>query len=256
MAGLVFGSIVALSAYSQKALSKSGALAAIAVAAATCAAGFTWGVILIVFFITATLLSKLGQVRKRSLVDAIVEKGSERDWRQVLANGGVFSVAALASLIWPTIPWTVVGIGAIAASTADTWATEIGTLSRSSPRSITTFARVPAGTSGGVTLTGTLAALTGAIFIGAFAHLLPGWGISVIPVAVTGGCAGALIDSLLGATVQRRRWCEQCQRGTERAIHPCGNPTMAAGGISWLDNDVVNLMSSIFGAMVGAAWLL
>lgn len=255
MAGLVLGSVVALFARSQKALSKSGAVAAIAVAAATCAAGFTWGAILIAFFVSGTLLSKLGESRKRTLVGDIVEKGGERDWRQVLANGGVFSAAALASLAWPTIAWTVIGIGAIAASTADTWATEIGTLSSSSPRSIITFAQVPAGTSGGVTLTGTLAALTGGMFVAAVGYLL-GWGISVIPAAVTGGCFGSLLDSLLGATLQRRQWCKQCQHGTERTIHACGNSTVPAGGISWLDNDVVNLVSSIFGAMVGAAWLL
>jgi uncharacterized protein (TIGR00297 family) len=254
-AGLALGTLVALAARSNKALSNSGVIAAVAVATVTCAAGWSWGAILIAFFISGTLLSRIGEPRKRSIMADIVEKGSQRDWRQVLANGGVYSAAALASLAWPAFAWKVIGIGAIAACTSDTWATEIGTLSSSSARSIKSFKRVPPGTSGGITLTGTLASLAGGIFIAAAALLL-GWPRIVIPSAVIGGFLGAIFDSILGATLQRRRWCEQCQRGTERAVHTCGKPTMDIGGIAWLDNDGVNLVSSMFGALVGATWLL
>jgi uncharacterized membrane protein len=64
------------------------------------------------------------------------------------------------------------------------------------------------------------------------------------------GFAGSLFDSLLGATLQARRWCDACNAPTERRIHSCGSRTRVAGGISWLDNDVVNLVSGVGGGLL------
>ena len=66
------------------------------------------------------------------------------------------------------------------------------------------------------------------------------------------GVAGALMDSLLGATLQERRWCDACSRATERAVHDCGAPTRRAGGLGALDNDAVNLAATVTGAAVAA----
>jgi uncharacterized membrane protein len=68
-----------------------------------------------------------------------------------------------------------------------------------------------------------------------------------------GGLAGVLVDSLLGATVQRRRWCPACERQTERTTHDCGTPTAPRGGLAWLDNDMVNLLSNAAGGLVALA---
>ncbi len=180
-------------------------------------------------------------------------KGGERDARQVIANGGIFALAALGSVLWPSTIWNLAGAGAIAASTADTWATEIGTLRNASPVSILTGRLVPAGTSGGVTLAGFIAGFAGAAFIGLLALVLA-WPPHSAAAALVGGSAGGVIDSLLGAAVQSRRWCSRCDRGTERAVHSCGTETVPVGGISWIGNDQVNLISSIGGALLGLAW--
>ena len=106
-------------------------------------------------------------------------------------------------------------VGAMAAVTADTWATEIGVLSASPPRLITTLRPVAAGTSGGITPLGTLAALAGGVFIGVSAWLLaalggqPG-GVLLLAVGSVVGVVSALFDSLLGATVQRVYECRVC----------------------------------------------
>jgi uncharacterized protein (TIGR00297 family) len=252
---LILGLAIASVARWKHALTASGAIAAIAVAAATWSAGWTWGAIVIAFFVTSTLLSRLGGKRKQATLGDIVEKGNARDWKQVVANGGIFAAAAVASLIYPHSVWMLAGGGAIAASTADTWATEIGTLSSTPARSIITRKEVPAGTSGGVTLTGTIAAIGGAAFIGLITFAL-GWSFTASLASFTAGFAASMLDSVLGATLQCRKWCARCERGTERAVHGCGTTTTHAGGIAWLDNDMVNLLSSLSGALIGAAFAL
>jgi uncharacterized membrane protein len=105
-----------------------------------------------------------------------------------------------------------------------------------------------------VTLAGTAASLAGAAFLAGLA-LLWGWGTGTAAAAVVGGFGGAIGDSLLGATVQARRWCDRCERGTERDVHDCGAPTRPAGGVRWIGNDVVNALSGLAGACLAIATL-
>lgn len=212
------------------------------------AAGWSWGVLLVAFFLSGTGLSRIGARRKAEILDAIVAKNRSRDVWQVLANGGLFTAAGLASIASPSPVWFVIGVGALAASGADTWATEVGTLLGGQPRSIISGKTLPAGTSGGVTLAGSAAAVAGAAFM-AIAASLAGWPVP-LHVAIAGGLAGAFADSLAGALVQERRWCSACRAPTERAIHVCGTRTGRVGGIAGFDNDVVNLVCSFVGALV------
>jgi uncharacterized protein (TIGR00297 family) len=219
---------------------------AVVVGTVCVAAGWSWGALLVAFFVASSTLSRLGARRKDERTGSIVAKGGARDARQVLANGGLFALAALLSLVAPWPGWMVAGAGALAAATSDTWATEIGTLAGGAPRSITSGRPVPPGTSGGITLAGTLAALCGAAFVAALAWAFRWPAAAAI---VLGGLAGSTADSLLGATMQARRWCERCGAATERDVHDCGTPTRFAGGLHWLDNDGVNLAAAVVGAL-------
>ncbi len=211
--------------------------------------------LLLAFFLSATGLSRTGEKEKRNRVDDVVEKGGNRDAWQVIANGGVFASLAVASMFSGSTLIFAAAAGALATSTADTWATEVGTLSQSMPRGILSRKIVEPGTSGAVTGTGIVASLGGAAFIALVVFVLE-WPPGAVNAAVVGGFSGSLIDSLLGASLQSRRWCEQCQRGTERAIHTCGMESIHAGGIRRLNNDLVNLLSSFGGAVVGSLFLL
>lgn len=248
IAGAVLAVFVAFVARRMRALSTSGAVASAIVGVLAIAAGWSWGVLLLSFFATGSALSKLGERKKSALVSHIVEKGGERDARQVLANGGVYSLAAAGSLISPSPIWYALSAGALAASTADTWATEIGTLIGGLPVSISSAKRVPPGTSGAVTLSGTVAGVGGALFIGAGATLA-NWPVPFAAVAL-GGIAGALADSVLGAWIQARRWCDVCAEPTERIVHDCGTRTRHAGGVAGFDNDAVNAVCSGVGALI------
>jgi uncharacterized protein (TIGR00297 family) len=231
-----------------RALTASGAVSAAIVGTLAIAAGWSWGLLLLLFFVSASALSKLGQRKKADVAGPVIQQGGERNARQVLANGGLYALSAVGYLVFPSPLWYAAGIGALAASAADTWATEIGTLFGGQPISITAGRAVPPGTSGGVTFVGTMAAVAGAAFIAAGATLA-NWPVPFAAAAL-GGIAGAQADSLLGATIQARRWCEVCAKSTERLVHSCGAPTRHAGGIAGFDNDVVNLLCSCAGALV------
>jgi uncharacterized membrane protein len=77
-------------------------------------------------------------------------------------------------------------------------------------------------------------------------------------LAVAGGLAGSLFDSLLGATVQGIYFCERCGKETESPIHRCGQTTRLFRGWPWLNNDLVNLLASAVGGLVAVAlaWIL
>jgi uncharacterized protein (TIGR00297 family) len=182
-------------------LTRRGAVAALAVGLAT-VYGFGWRgfSLLLAFFVSSSLLS---------------EK-TTRNARQVIANGGIAALAALAG------SWIAFS-GALAAAASDTWASEIGRHSRRPPRLITNGMPVPAGTDGGITLLGTAGGIAGALFIAVLARGLVPPAVAAVAIA---GIAGMLLDSLLGATLQ--------------------------GRLTWLDNDAVNLAATAAGAGLAA----
>lgn len=237
--------VIASLAYAYRALSASGAFAAFVIGCVVFGVGgWRAAAVLLAFFISSSLLSRIGARRKRTLVDW--GKQGARDASQVLANGGVAALCvALAPLT--TAPLMLGFAAALAAATADTWSTEIGTLARRT-RSILTFQPVVSGLSGGISLPGTLAQLAGAAFLAGVTYevgIAPFW-----PVAIA-GVAGGLFDSILGASVQSLRWCPRCARPCETDPHVCGTPTRMFRGLSWIGNDAVNALATIFGAGVG-----
>ena len=249
--GALASVLIAALARRTHSLSNSGAVAAAIVGTSSVAAGWDWGALLLAFFLSSTALSKLGQAKKSAITAGILEKGNARDAAQVIANGGIYALAAIAALLWSTRWIAAFGAGALAVSTSDTWATEIGTLVGGTPHSILRGGRVPTGTSGGVTWRGGVAALTGAAFIAGLVALL-GWGLPIAGAAAAGGIVGSTVDSLLGAAWQSRRWCPTCETSTERRVHHCGTATQPHSGVAWLDNDAVNLVSSAAGALLSA----
>ena len=257
LAGLLVAATVALAARRAHALSDGGTAAALLVGALAVAAGWGWGALLIAYFGASIALSRLRAAEKLERTGAVVAKGGARDAVQVVANGGVYALAALAAglaadLGAPLAARTLAAaaLGALAASAADTWATEIGSLAKKPPRSIVTWRPVAPGTSGGVNATGMLAMVAGAAFVAAFARAVS---IATPVLAVVlGGFLGAIADSLVGATLQDRRWCDTCQTSTERAVHGCGTATRHAGGLTAMDNDLVNLIATVAGAAIAA----
>lgn len=248
---LAAATAVALVAFALRLLTFGGAVAAVFVGSAAVMAGANWVVLLLFFFISSSALSRWRDADRTRLTESLVEKSATRDAVQVLANGAVFAVAALLSTTGNAAAWQAVGAGAMAAAVSDTWSTETGTVLGGTPRLIIGGRPVPPGTSGGVTLAGSLTAVAAAILTA-----LVAWGMqgTPVPAVLLGGTAGTLADSLLGASVQERRWCDTCKVLTERRVHTCGTPTTHRGGIRGCSNDIVNLLSTVAGGAV--TWIL
>jgi uncharacterized protein (TIGR00297 family) len=284
-AGACFAALIAASAFRAHALTRGGALAACAVGTLTFGAGgWAFTLVLLAFFLPSVALSRVGRARKKRLVD--VGKGGARDAWQVLANGGAATLCALVARERGRAPsgpdqreprvlplaWVAAFAGSYAAATADTWGTEIGTLARGTPRSILTLRPMPTGLSGGITTAGTAAEIAGAAWIATVAVLtskrsergraMPPTGTTVGAVqraAATprfglaiclGGMAGALVDSVLGATLQELRRCPACERTCETNPHACGEPTVRVRGLSGFSNDGVNAAATLTGAVI------
>lgn len=263
LVGLLGAGTIAVLAYRRGSLSFSGAIGTVVVGTLIFAlGGLTWAVLLVAFFVTSSALSHYHARAKEPLAEKF-QKGHRRDLGQVLANGGCAALIAIAFFILPH-RWHFIGfIGALATVNADTWATELGVLSKTPPRLITTGRIVPVGTSGGVTWFGTFVALCGALLIGVLAYLfemlqsvIDNAGTFVFVSAETifvgaiAGLAGSLFDSVLGATIQAIYYCDVDQKETESAIHRCGNKTRLIRGWRWFDNDWVNFFASLFGSFV------
>jgi uncharacterized protein (TIGR00297 family) len=260
--GIVLSGLIGFAAYRRGSLTQSGALGAMTVGTAIFGfGGLAWGLLLITFFVTSSMLSHYKEPFKEKLAEKFA-KGHQRDIGQALANGGAGALIALASLAFADrSPMLAAFVGAMATVNADTWATELGVLNRQPPRLITTWQVVEPGTSGGVSLLGLLAKVGGALLIGLAALLFlfvgnlagsqseASW--LLIPAALAGGLAGAYFDSLLGATVQAIYYCPVCEKETERTPrHLCGAETHHKRGWLWLNNDMVNFVSSLVGALV------
>jgi len=220
--GFVLSLLVAAASVRLRFLTPDGAAAATVVGTLTIGFGdWKFAALLVIYFVTSSILTRWQRPRK-----ARAEPRAARNAAQVLANG---SVAAGSAVVWGFSHSGVAAAAyaaAIAAATADTWATEVGLLSRRPPRLITTWRTVAPGVSGGVTFLGSAAALAGAGLIAGSARLLD---VTVwIPWAA--GIAGMTLDSLLGATAQDRR----------------------AG----MTNDSVNFLTTLAAAVMGAALVL
>ena len=243
---------ISLLAYLRGSLAPSGVAGAILVGTLTFGfGGWTWGVLLGVFFVTSSLLSHFKEQEKRLAAEKF-DKSHRRDLAQTLANGGAGALAALLSAFYPAPIWFPFFLGITATVNADTWATELGTLSARPPRLITSGRVVEVGTSGGVSPLGTAVSLAGGLTIGLVAALTrrPSRPWSLLLSATIAGLAGSFFDSLLGATVQQIYYCDNCQKETERKLHKCGHATRPLRGWSWLNNDLVNLLASLVGGLV------
>ena len=254
--GFILASIVAYVAYRAHSLNKSGAFAATLVGTIIFGVGgWQWAVLLLTFFITSSGLSRSFKRRKANLSEKF-SKGHERDAGQVFGNGGLATFFTALHAFYPEsiLPW--VGFAAsLAAVNADTWATELGVLNPTPPRLITDLRkRVEKGTSGGISLFGTLASLAGSAIIALPAVWLPPTGLlppNYFLLITAAGLAGSLFDSLLGATVQAMYFCPTDNKETEKhPLHTCGTETVHLRGWSWLNNDWVNFACGAFGVVI------
>lgn len=264
LTGVIISLFIGIIAFKADALTKSGTIAAILVGISVFYfGGLDWFLLMSIFFITSMILSRIKNARKEE-ANKDFAKGGVRDFWQVTANGAIAALSAIAFFFYKDSLFFYSFVAAVSTMTFDTWATEAGILGKSNPFLVTSGKRVRIGTSGAVSLQGTLIGLLGSVVIGVCAYYFftffnsPLPGVNIVPslslfllVALAGGFFGSLADSLLGASVQRMYYCTRCKKETECKIHYCSHKTTKIRGIDWFDNDFVNLLASLVGALVG-----
>lgn len=238
---LILGALLAVAVsalgYKQRWLSVSGSIVAVPIGAALFSAGWTTTSALLFFFLSSALLARLFRSQS-NLSPSPSQQHAPRTASQVLAVGGIPALAAVFAEFGSCAACIPASLAALAFATSDTWATEVGMTSHAQPRMLGLGRRVPLGLSGGMTLRGTLAAVAGAVAIGLIAARL---GIKAMSIVAAAGFVGSLVDSLLGATVQKRYVCAQCALETEERRH-CDVPTVIRR--RGLSNAAVNLVTS------------
>ncbi|HEV2471201.1 MAG TPA: DUF92 domain-containing protein [Chthonomonadales bacterium] len=245
-------------------LDLSGALSAVAIGFIIIGlGGGKFAVPLLAFFISSSALSalnqKLSRARNRSASSELPgQQRATRTSAQVLANGA--AAAALVIAFWYFSrhwPWyksrylLMLYLAAIASVNADTWSTEIGMLSRRSPRLLTSWQIVPAGSSGAVTLPGIIGGLAGAFVAPLSALALWRHNAAELLAVAWAGFLAALADSILGAGVQAQYRDARSGALVDMPESPKEPPSR---GTKWITNDMVNLLSSGIGVLGG--WLL
>ena len=255
---LIGGSLAGLAvarAYRDRRLTLGGAYAGFGIGTAAMTGGIGWGLSLVVFFYSSVLLGEWQADAKRDRSYDVLPNAVARDAWQVLANGGLFAAAALGWGIGGSWEAGLFGFGALATATADTWATEIGMALNATPRHILTGRHVTPGTSGGISAFGLGAAVVGSFLMAllAVASYTTPFDLPRLEAVFIGGLVGSLADSVLGATLQSRRWCDQCHQWTERRVHTCGYRSRHTKGIRWMTNDAVNLLATLVGGLTAAS---
>ena len=262
LAGLLLSGAVALASFRLRLLTVAGGLGAVAVGTLAFAiGGWPLWLLLMWFFGSSNVASKLmarSAVKRNGGAPASRKHSGPRTLRQVLANSVPFLACALAYTATGE-PWLLLlASGALAASTADTWASEVGVYSRRPPVNILTREPMQRGLSGGVSPLGLAATVVGAVTSAFLAMLLFhafGYAIPTGPDAfffnIACGVVGSLVDSVLGVVMQAKYRCPNDAEGGLVETPPCGAQAALVSGYAWVTNDAVNLMSGIAVVLLG-----
>lgn len=261
LAGLALSLLVALPAWKKGSLSGTGALAAAALGTALfVCGGWRFFALLIAFFLSSALIGKLlprlGSKAAETLagVDRVIAKGGRRDHSQVFASGFIALAFAVLDFFFPGDLFYAGFATAIAASTADTWASEIGPLSGKPPVLILSRRVVERGVSGGVSLLGFAASAAGALFIALLACALRAPApapIGLFLIVFAGACLGSVVDSMIGEL-----WQAKYDDGgglTEKRFGDSGERKLVRG-FHFMTNNLVNFLSVLLASQL--CWLM
>ena len=247
--------LIIVFAHKKHALTSGGILAALAVdifiSLSLGNAGFG---LLLAFFVLGIVVDKIKRRHKKRYKNkkskSIEKRGDCRDEVQVLANGLVATACAVMYAITLNRLFVIAFAASLAEALADTVASGIGVLN---PKAYDIFKMKPCtpGISGGMSLLGTVSSLLAATLMAGLAflfNLVSGAEVLTITFAAF---VGGVFDRFLGSVVQVKYRCSACGEITEREEH-CSLPTEKHSGISFVSNDAVNLLGTLFSAIVSA----
>ncbi|HEV2349447.1 MAG TPA: DUF92 domain-containing protein [Terriglobia bacterium] len=169
--------------------------------------GYKSFLILLAFVLLGSVATRAGYAKKSARGIAEHRRGA-RSWREALANclaPAFFSLLAITT--FPQAAFLLAFLSSVAEAAGDTVSSEIGQWLAGRTYMITTFDPAPIGEDGGVSLAGTAAGMAASALVVGLGlglgmcgpHALAGAGI-----ALAAAVAGNLLDSVLGATLERK----------------------------------------------------
>lgn len=247
--------IISFIGYLTHSLTISGLISAIIVGSCVYIGFGIPGLVLLgTFFATSTFWSKYKSAVKKSIEEKL-EKSGRRDWQQVTANGGAASLISLVHFFEPNNVWVILFCIAIASANSDTWASEIGSLSKKEPIFIKDFKRVEKGTSGAISMLGTISAVLGSLLIAIVGDWVFNLTIRDFWIVFVFGYFGNMIDTIIGAYYQQTYQCTVCGIETEKKIH-CGKKNVRFRGYEIINNDFVNFISGFLSILLAYIFLI
>ena len=221
----------------KKALTRWGILSAMLLDVAVSLAFGNLGFLIICMFFLGSLVADKFKKQEKSGFE-------HRGAKQVLANGALGIVFAIIYLIFPSKVWFIAFSAAFAEAFADTASSGVGSRAKSA-FDLFRFKRVEKGTSGGMSILGTMSAFLASTVIAAFSLAFKDTTLIDAIVICLAGFLGSVFDSFLGSLFQAKYNCSICGKIVEHSTH-CGKPTEKISGIRFIDNNTANLLGTIF----------
>lgn len=177
----------------------------------------------------------------------IIKKDKDRDKRkflQILINGGLGTVFIILYGLFKNTNLLIISIISVSGCFVDSVSSDVGEFSKNEPYDIFKKRKIQKGLSGGISIIGTVAALICSVLISLLMYLnikLQLLDFLIITSLIFGQ---TIIDSFFGSTLQVKYKCKKCKKIKEKKIC-CNKTTEKISGIAWMNNNMVNALSSI-----------
>jgi uncharacterized protein (TIGR00297 family) len=164
-------------------------------------AGWNWMLPVLFFFFSSLIFTKISQGNRRIKV----QSGGRNAW-QVLANVLWALISSILYLLTKNELFIYFFIAFVAAVTADTWASEIGPVFNKMSFSVADWKMYKSGITGGISVSGTLAALAGSFIVSALSYFLffEKWNWTIIAMLSVSAFLACFADTFIGAFFEEK----------------------------------------------------
>lgn len=254
--GFCLAVIIPLLAYFKKSLKLSATIEAFVMIIIATFASWYLSYLLIFSFILISVIEKILKKKTDNIENQIAKKsGGPRDFIQVFVNGGVATLSAILYIITKNDIFIYIYVISIAESLADSAASSFGIAFGKKVYDICSFKRIENGTSGGISVPGTISAFVLSLILGLITFLFGFCNLTGLIMITLCPFIGCIFDSILGSKLQLKNKCVVCGKITEKNIH-CEKEVKYYKGIKWMNNDVVNGLSNLFASLLTLVILL